>query len=57
MKVLYQEMQCFLQMHPKNFIILKKNTSAWRLKNVLVDPGKLKTFTKGMAVGKKIKEQ
>ena len=57
MKVLYQEMHCFLQMHPNNFIILKKNTSAWRLKNVLVDPGKLKTFTKGMAVGKKIKEQ
>ena len=47
---------CFLQMHPNNFII-NEITGLWRLQNSLVEPGKVIAFTKGGVIGQKLKEQ
>ena len=47
---------CFLQLHPNNFII-KEIKGLQRLENSLVVPGKVIAFTKGRAIGQKWKEQ
>ena len=47
---------CFLQMHPNNFII-NEIMGLWRLQNSLVEPGKVIAFTKGGVIEQKWKEQ
>ena len=46
---------CFLQTHPNNFIIVEI-TGPRRLENGLVVPGKFTAFTKSAAIGQKLKE-
>ena len=47
---------CFLQMHPNNFII-NEITGLCRIENSIVEPGKARVFTKGREIGQKWKEQ
>ena len=47
---------CFLQMHPNNFII-NEITGLCRIENSVVEPGKARVFTKGREIGQKWKEQ